>query len=480
MSLWSNYLDNLTFKKLTKNIEVDTLIIGGGITGLTTLYYLKNLPSICLVDQNKIGNGITKNTTGKLNYLQETIYTDLQKNINELTAIKYLNSQRYAISLIKNIIKKENIACDLEQVKSYIFTTKNSEIPKIQAEKDFLIKQHIKVKEEELPLNLNSKAAISVSDTYVFNPIKYLMALKNILKTKNIYENTKITNIKHHNNKYYCQANNYQIIAKNVILTCHYPFFTIPFFLPLKSHIEKSYLIAHKVTKNPKITGITISKLHLSFRYYEDKENTYQISLASSHNTAFNQNDAKNFQNVINKFSIKKQDIVAKWSNVDIITDDKLPFIGPIKPNLYLATGFNAWGLSNSILAAKILSNYILNIKNEYQDLFLPHRINLAKLKSLLINTITNSLAFLRSKFPNKNWYTSNIKFKTINGEKIAIYKDKNQKEHLVYTTCPHLKCSLIFNEVEKCWECPCHSSKFSIDGKCLKGPSLKDITYKE
>lgn len=72
------------------------------------------------------------------------------------------------------------------------------------------------------------------------------------------------------------------------------------------------------------------------------------------------------------------------------------------------------------------------------------------------------------------------MQFKTINGKQIAIYTDEDKKEHIVYTTCPHFGCSLIFNEAEKTWDCPCHSSRFSIDGECIKGPSKKDIKYRD
>lgn len=480
MSIWEKDLNKNNFKSLDKSIEVDTLIIGGGIAGLTTLYYLRELPSICLVDASCIGVGVTKNTTGKLNYLQGTIYTELKKNINEKTAVDYLNSQKYAISLIKEIIRTEKIECDLEQVDSYVFTNKEKEINKIKEEKEFLEKQNVIVQEKALPLDVPSKYAIAVSDTYVFNPIKYLNKLKMILKDKQIYENTKIVNIEYQNNKYYCSTEKYKIIAKNVIIACHYPFFIIPFLLPLKSHIEKSHIIACKTTKNEKFTCITVSNPGLSFRYYQDGKDIYKICLASSHNTAFKQDDKKNFENVKRIFNIKEEDIVTKWSNVDIITDDKLPYIGKIKNNLYIETGFNTWGMTNGILAAKIISDTILNRKNNYQELFQIKRMNFYKVKSFFGNIGGSAVSFIGSKKRNKSWYSKNLQFKTINGKQIAIYRDENKKDHIVYTTCPHFGCSLIFNETEKTWDCPCHSSRFSIDGECIKGPSKKDIKYRD
>lgn len=480
MSLWEKYLDDVSFSSLKQNIEVDTLIIGGGIAGLTTLYYLKDLSSICLVDASLIGVGVTKNTTGKLNYLQGMIYTKLTKNISKEAAIRYLHSQKDAILLLKEIVEKEKIKCDLEEVVSYVFTNKEKEVIKLKQEKNFLESQQVQVEEKRMPLAIPSKYSFGVKDTYVFNPIKYLNALKQILKTNQIYENTKIEKIAYKDHQYFCYANGFVIKAKKVIVACHYPFFLFPMLLPLKSHIEKSYLIARPVKENLKFTCITASNPGLSCRYYQDGEEIYQICLARSHHTAIKQNDVENFQRVKEIFNIQEKEIAFEWSNMDIMTDDELPYMGEIKNHLYLATGFNTWGMTNGILAARLISDLIIGNPNKYQDLFSFKRKNFYQFKSFFSNVATTFVAFIGSKKKRKSWYKNNLEFKKLHGKSVAVYTDENHKKHMVYTTCPHLKCSLIFNEKEKTWDCPCHSSRFSIDGKCIKGPSVYDISYKE
>ena len=475
MSLWEKDLNKTSLPRIENDKDVETLIIGGGITGLSTLYFLQHQQNTILVEANLCGSGVTIKTTGKLTYLQNTIYTDLMNNIDYETAVDYLKSQKYAICLAKKIIEKEHIDCNLEQVDSFVFTNKKKEIKKLKSEKEFLESQNIKVNWEEKK-DFNS---ISVSDTFVFHPIKYTNALKELLKDK-IYEQTKILKIKKHQGKYICYGKNFKIIAKKVIVACHYPFFFYPFCLPLKSHIEKSYMIAKKVTKNPKISGITVSNPALSFRFYEENKKCYQICLASSHKTSKDQNDSKNFRIVKEKYDIKEEDIVSVWSNVDIITGDKLPFIGEIKKNFYIATGFNTWGMTNGILAGEMLSKFVLKEKVPFKNLFTLKRSNFYQIKSFFGNMIGSAISFIGSKKHQKEWYHENPTFLKIKGKSVGIYTDEHNKKHLVYTTCPHMGCSLIFNEQEKTWDCPCHSSRFSIDGKCIKGPSTKDISYKD
>ena len=127
-SVWSDSCKLKKRKVLDKDIEVDILIIGGGLTGISTLYNLRNEKlNICLVEQNFIGSGVTSKSTAKINYLQETIYTDIYNKYDKDTAKKYYDSQIYAIEKITEIIKKENINCDFEQAESYTFTNKKEE-----------------------------------------------------------------------------------------------------------------------------------------------------------------------------------------------------------------------------------------------------------------------------------------------------------------------------------------------------------------
>ena len=190
-SLWEQEIKPDKIKVLNEDIETDILIIGGGITGLSIAYELKELnKKITIVEASLVGMGITKNTTGKINYLQETIYSDLTKKYSFSHAKKYLTSQLRAIKELTNVIKKEKINCNLEKVESFVYANEEKEISKLKQEKKILETLGISVKEHT---NL-FKYAISVEDTYVFHPIKYLYALKEIFIKNNIeiYEKTKI------------------------------------------------------------------------------------------------------------------------------------------------------------------------------------------------------------------------------------------------------------------------------------------------
>lgn len=472
-TIWLEDLEEKNESKLKESINADILIIGGGITGISSAYFLKEQKlKIVLVERNKMFHGVTSKTTAKLNYLQGITYTKIKKTYNEDIAKLYLESQKEAIQIVKKIIKEENIECDFEKVISKAVSTKKKK--ELKKEYSFLKNQNINVEEFEK----NNMYSIQVSDTYVFHPLKYLSKLIDKSKEKNIsfFENTNIIKIKKERNNYIAfTEDNYQIKANKIILACHYPFFLFPFFLPIKTYIEKSYIRANLVNKNEHFTMITTEPNILSERFLKSKGETYKITLTNSHKIDSRWNENKNFD------ALKSIEPSYYWSNEDIMTYDNLPFIGELKENLYLATGYNTWGMTNGTLGGCIISDLVLNRENKYQHIFDPKRKNAGKkLIQYPINIISNTKSFIGNKLiKQKKWYPENLVFKKENGTLIAVYT-KEKKEYIVTPTCPHMGCTLLFNEVEHTWDCPCHASRFDINGKCIKGPSKYNITYKK
>ena len=160
------------------------------------------------------------------------------------------------------------------------------------------------------------------------------------------------------------------------------------------------------------------------------------------------------------------------------MTYDNLPFIGKIDNNLYILTGFNKWGNTNGVIGGKLISDTILNINNKYKNIFNPKRgISIDKIKNLIVfNTTVISRYIINKINPRMNYYKDNIKIKYIDGKRCGIYTDENGTEHIVSNICPHMKCNLVFNYLDKTWDCPCHASRFDIDGNVIYGPAVFDI----
>ena len=181
------------------------------------------------------------------------------------------------------------------------------------------------------------------------------------------------------------------------------------------------------------------------------------------------------------KITIFGKDIEYFYHTHDIMTYDNLPFIGEVSKNLYIMTGFNKWGNTNGTIGGKLISDLILNKENIYQNIFNPKRnLSLDKIKNITLFNIRVSSRYIINKInPHMSYYDDNVKIKMINGKRCGVYIDENKKEHIVSNICPHMKCNLVFNYLDKTWDCPCHASRFDIDGNVINGPSVFDIKIK-
>lgn len=475
-SLWTDNIKVRALHRLNKNIKTDILIIGGGIAGISTAFNLKNSnQQITLVDSYKIGFGVSSKNTGKVTFFQG-YYNKIKDIYDNDTALLYLRSQKEAIKIIKNNILNYNIKCHFKGTSSYLFADSEKGIKELEKEEAFFTENNIKIaNKKSLPIKFPLIKAIALANTAVFHPVKYILALKEELrKKKNIklYENTPIIKVKKTANGYIAYTEKYTIETNKIILCCHYPFSIIDGYIPFKTTIEKSFLTASKTSKPKSFSAINMDSFTYSISYFDD-EDDYILFLSNSNSLNKNMDNEKKYQDHINLAKKYFDHVNYAWSNHDIITSDYLPFIGALNKNLFIATGFNTWGMTNGVIAGKLLSDLLLNKDNNYINLFNPKRS--LNIKVLSYN-IKNGLNYINSKLNNSIEPSPKVEIIEYQGEKYGVYTDENKKRHYVKNICPHMKCNLIFNNVEKTWDCACHGSRFDIDGNVIQGPAVDNI----
>lgn len=445
--------------------ELDVAIVGGGLTGLATAYYLRDSKlKVAVFEQGKIGSGITSRTTAKITYLQGDIY----QRLGDKAKLYYL-SQKDAIKELLKIIDDENISCELEKVPSILFCLDKENISKIQAEKELLESFGA------CPYNVEHSsisAGIKISDSYVFHPISFLLGIcKSIISKVYIYENTLVFDLKKENGRYLIHTTNGDFFAKDVVMANHYPFFLFPNLFPLRTYVQREYVNAAKVSTRLFFTAINIDADLHSIRYYKN----YLLYGSNRHRLTKKIDFEKHYEK--SRLDFKKlfgKDAEITWDNQDIVSHDLLPFIGKVDNHLYIGTAYRGWGMTNGILAGKIISDIILCRPSLYQDFFSPRRINLELTFNSFLGTFHYMKATMQA-FLNKN----NPLYIKINGVLHAIYEDEEHKIHKICLLCPHMKCRLVFNSYDKTWDCPCHGSRFSLDGSLIKGPAVKSLKEK-
>ena len=484
ISIWINdKIKNEKLDKLNKNIETDVLIVGGGMAGLSLAYHMINSnKKVALIEKDICGMGATSKNTGKLTWMQDLIYARLRNNYNDKVAKLYYDSQIDAINIVKKIINDNKIKCHLTNTKAYVFSYKGDDYDKYALEIDFYKKYNINYKlVDDLSINYPCKYALLGDNSYVFNPYEYLVSIKNIVKDKiDIYENTRCMSVDKDNDEYIVLTDNGNSIrCKYVVVASHYPMFIVPFFIPFKTRVDKFFLGYAKSKDNKNIQIISSGKKSVSIRYYNDDFNNYLIYGRRNHSVTSNLDIRCDYRELNDEYKkYFNREIESFYHTHDLMTYDGLPFIGEINKNLFICTGFNKWGNTNGSIAGVIISDIINGKKNKYVGLFNPKRgLSIDKIKNLFLYNIDVGSRYIINKIcSNKSFYGNDVKIVYIDGKKCGIYIDGDGKKHIVSNICPHMKCNLIFNYIDKTWDCPCHASRFDIDGNLIYGPSVYDI----
>ncbi len=474
-SIWE---ENCKFDKredLKGNIKTDILVIGAGIAGILTGYLLKQSgKEVVLIDKSETASGNTKCTTAKITSQHDLIYDKLIKEFGEEKAKQYARANELAIKKYKEIIDERKIKCDFEEVDAYIYSL--NEIDKIKEEVEAAKKLGIDAEfVEKINLPLEVKGAIKFNNQAQFNPLKFL---KDISKDLVIYENTRAIKI----DENLVHTDKGDIEANHIVVATHYPIINAPGYYFMKMHQERSYVIALENADSIDGMYIDYEKQGYSFRNYKGLLLLGGISQRTGENENGGCYDAlRKFAKEIYPNSNEKY----HWSAQDCITIDGIPYIGRYSdstPNIYVATGFNKWGMTSAMVSAMIISDFILGNENDFSEIFSPKRFDL----SLSINNIANDMVETAKNFIAQKIYIPSSEIEHIknghagiveyNGEKVGVYKNKDGKEFIVSTKCAHLGCQLHWNADELTWDCPCHGSRFDYKGKLIEGPANKDI----
>ncbi|MGU8958133.1 FAD-dependent oxidoreductase [Clostridium perfringens] len=474
-SVWSESCKFRKREALNKDIKTDVLVIGAGIAGILTAYMLKQKGrDVVLIDVAEIASGNTKNTTAKITSQHDLIYSKLITEFGEEKARQYAKANELAIKKYKEIIEDKRIECDFEEKPAYVYSLNEVDVLKeeVEAAKKLGIDAEF-VQEVNLPFKING--AVKFNNQAQFNPLKFLKGISNELV---IYENTRALEIKE--NLVVTSGGN--ITANNIVVATHYPIMNDPGYYFMKMHQERSYVLALENTSEIDGMYIDLNKEGYSFRTY----NNLLLLGGISHRTGENEEGGSydELRKVAKRLYPKAKEKYY-WSAQDCMTIDGIPYIGRYSsetPNIYVATGFNKWGMTSSMVSAMIISDMILEKENDFSEIFSPRRFDL----SLSINNIANDLIETAKNFiaqkvsiPSseiehiKNGHGGIIEY---NGEKVGVYKNKEGKEFFVSTKCTHLGCQLSWNSDELTWDCPCHGSRFDYKGRLIGSPATKDL----
>lgn len=430
-SLWTKTAKMPTFPPFEGEVKTDVLVIGGGMAGLLCAYKLQQAGiGTVLLEADRICGGITKNTTAKITSQHGLIYKKLTDNLGSESAELYLRANETALEEYRRL--SEKFSCSFEEKDAFVYTTDLG-----VAERELHALHRIGFAAEfsiRNPLPFSTMGAVQFPRQAQFHPLEFAAQLAGCLR---IYENSPVRELRGRT----AVTDHGTVNAQNIIVATHFPFLNKHGMYFLKMYQQRSYVLGLQDAEDVDGMYIGDTQNSLSFRNYGD----VLLLGGGGHRTGKDGGGWQELESFTREYYPNAR-IKYRWATQDCMTLDGLPYIGRYSrstPHLYVATGFNKWGMTTSMVAADLLLDLIQGTQNPCEDLFSPSRSMLKR--QLWINA----------------------------GEAAGNLLTFSKKR------CPHLGCALKWNPQERTWDCPCHGSRFTEAGNLIDNPATGDLKHR-
>ncbi len=492
ISLWQSGMPDYFSQSYSLTGQVyDVIIVGGGITGISTGLLLQKAGKKCLIAEAKsIGFGTTGGTTAHLNTIMDSPYTEIEKNFGDDNAQLLCSAAKQAIDLVEKNIADHNMDCGFSRQPGYLF----SQDEKQAKELEDIFKASKKagcdvVYSDSIPVPVKFNKAVIFKKQAQFHPSEYLYLLAKAFEDAGgtLLEGCRVTGVKE-NATLEIESERGKINAKFLIYATHVP--PGVNLLHFRCAPYRSYAMAVKLKDKNYPDGLAYD-MYDPYHYYRTQEidgEEYLIAGGEDHKTAHIENTEECFgklESYLRKY-FDIEEVSFKWSSQYFQSTDGLPYIGhlPGNPsNVYVATGFGGNGMTYGHVAAKVLTDLIVSGKSPYEKLFNPNRVKPVAGFTDFVKEAADVVGIFIGK-----WFSSTkinelaeiapgeAKVVKYESHSIALYKDDNGGIHAVNPACTHINCKVAWNSAEKSWDCPCHGSRFDIDGEMLTAPARKNL----
>lgn len=495
ISLWQSSTDHVGhFDQLPVERNFDVIVVGGGITGVTTAELLLREGLSCLLlEAKQLCFGTTGGTTAHINTLLDVPYTRLIQNFGEENAQAVADACRQGIDSIRNNIKEMGSDCGWHECRAFLFAQDEKQQQELSDITDACRQVGLETHTVDgIPVPIPFTSAISVSPQARFHPTRYVesLATRFVEMGGTIAENCRVTKIVEADNHVEAVTPDATFRAKWIVLATHIPP-TIN-IVHMRCSPWRSYAMALRIDTSEHFDHL-VYDMQDPYHYYRMQEvdgERLLIAGGKDHKTGHEKNTlapVRDLENHVRKY-FSVQGIVNRWSSQYYESADGLPYIGQLpghSKNVLTATGFGGNGMIYSMIAAKVLRNIIKGHEDKLIDLFSPSRIKpIAGFKNVASHNldVTGKLIAKVFKSHELDGFAAiapgDGQVVTVDGDNIAVHKDDAGALHTVSATCTHMGCDVSWNHAERSWDCPCHGARYDADGTVLNAPAVNDLDF--
>ncbi len=490
-SVWLATTERASYPSLQADLDVDVAVVGGGIVGLTTaLLARREGARVAVLEARQVGSGTSGKTTGKVTSQHSLIYDTLLGRHGEDKARMYAEANQAGVRGVIEIAEEIGIDCDLTRASSYVWTREPKQQHKIVAEYEAARRLGLPATlmgSVELPFAV--EAAVAFEDQVHFHAGRYLAGLAQAVAEAGgeVFEDTRVLDVAEKQDTVELTTKRGTVRAQQVVLATLLPIrYAGGYFA--KTRPSRSYGIALRLRgEAPTGMGISIDSPSRSTRPWLDPGPGGLIIVGNDHETGKNDDTASSYHD-LEEWARRTFDVEAvdyRWSSQDFTTADKIPYVGraQLTSRTLVATGFAKWGLSAGTAAATMLVDILADRDNQWLPAFDATRLpgprtagelvmdNLKVGKEFVVGHLGRLKATSVEHLP-----VGHAGVVQVEGHSIGAYRDPAGQVQAVGITCTHLGCRLNWNNAETSWDCPCHGSRFDIDGSVLDGPAVAPL----
>ncbi|HLM51083.1 MAG TPA: FAD-dependent oxidoreductase [Solirubrobacteraceae bacterium] len=455
-SVWMDTAAGPAFPALTGEVAVDVAVLGGGIVGIAAALLLKRTGrTVAVIEADRVGGGVTGFTTAKVTSQHGLIYAELESRFGAETARHYASANQAGLELIARWVAEEGIDCDFRRRDALAFAWGEDDLASVHAEVEAARRAGLPASfTADVGLPLTPAGAVRFTDQAEFHPRRFLLALAELVAGdgSHVFEDSRATGVR---DARPCrvEAGRGRVIADDVIVATHMPVLDRSVAFARVSP-TRSYAIGVRVAEPPpEGMFISTSSPTRSVRATPWQGEELLIVGGEGHKVG-QESDTEERYRRLEAFAREHwtvREVVYGWSTQDNMPADGLPYVGRLSPvarHLTMATGFRKWGMTNGVAAAMMLTDRLTGRPNPWAATFDANRFTpTAAAKGIVEENANVAVRFLTG------W---------------TLHRDA--------PTCTHLGCKLSFNEAETSWDCPCHGSRFDVDGRVLQGPAVKPL----
>lgn len=491
VSCWIDTTPDTEYPALKDDISVDAVVLGGGIAGITTAALLrKGGLKVALVESDRIVKGVTGNTTAHTSALQGYFYKGLIESRGEDMARKCAESCQASIDMIERLSRRHGIDCEFGYADEYFFISDRADEPKVMEEMEAQKKAGLYVTfTGRVPLPFDTNGAIRLNGQAYFHPRKYLLGLAKAISDDGceIFERTRAVGIQE-GEPCTVRTDRGAITAKDVVVATHFPFILNGMlFAHMKPY--RSYVLGVRADDMPRPHDMFYSSeepCHY-IRTQPLQEGGALLMVGGEDHAVGQKEDTRGAYKALEKYTkdrFKVTSIDYSWSSQDNYPFDRLPFIGRVthgSRHVYVATGFKGSGMTYGTVSGMLNSDLILGNKNGWEELYDPGRVKITQdVADVLGMGVEVGTMFFGDRITPPASITAirpgEAGVASCDGRRCAVYRDETGKAYSVSPVCTHMGCYVRWNDAERTWDCPCHGSRFEVDGRMIHGPATRDL----